>query len=711
MKKLYLMIMMLFAGITLRAADPDLLLLGSGTEDDPYLIGNYADMMTLAQACGGATAAESGHYTGVYFRLTADINMANATDFYGIGTAPATATSANSYYFGGIFDGAGHRISNLNIKGVKFDATGKALTAVTAGNSRMYVGVFGRLGAGAVVKNLIVDSSCHIEGVNMVGGIAGAMAAGSAIQNCANFGEVISYNTNVGGIVGVIEGTVNGVAAKVEKCFNAGNVSVNSKTIGGIAGMSSYSIISGCANIGMVRAYNFNTLTNPYTQTIAGGIVGQGTGTAISDCFNTGYVYAEKQNAGGIAGYMTINSSKGNMYNCINTGAVESYYNHQSSAFLGSTASSGITMMNDFKGCYYDSQLLTTPFLAPCQPLYATSEEIKGLSTTDLTSGTALAGFTDWKFREGYYPVPAGLEYAELDVAASTYLLLPQGQSAFCLDGNATLKSIASGTTAMFEEPNALFSVNGTTVSADPSKGMGTNRLFIANGKFVRPLMLTTYKVNLPGEGTEASPYIIATKQDMKDFAELTIVPRARFANTYFRLKNDIDMQADTTFHGIALGNDPMSNTSSSFIWHFDGTFDGAGYTIRNLDIRNVKYDANGMALSFNKGTIYISGLFGSLGEGAVVKNVNIDSNSYMECYGITGGIAGSSAGACTIENCHVAANIKAMYRYVGGIYAYSAVAPYYPVEIKNCTFSGNIESNYDYVGGIISSTRIPTPK
>ena len=74
-----------------------------------------------------------------------------------------------------------------------------------------------------------------------------------------------------------------------------------------------------------------------------------------------------------------------------------------------------------------------------------------------------------------------------------------------------------------------------------------------------------------------------------------------------------------------------------------------------------------------------------------------------MDASGQIGGITGSLAGGpVLIENCHVAAHIKAYSRYTGGIFGYSATAPgMYPLTIKDCTFSGLIESNWDYVGGI----------
>lgn len=701
---------MLIAFVTLRAADPALTLQGTGTETDPYQISTAADLQHLAAACNPSAVSDAGHYSGKYFRLTADIDMAGVTGFLGIGTAPIDQTSATGWYFSGIFDGAGHRIINLTVKGVAFDATGKANTKFGANQSRKNVGVFGRLGDGGVIRNLTVDGSCHIEAVNSVGGIVGEMAPGSLVENCINYGEIVSYDQNAGGIAGAIAGTKTGKSVTVTNCINAGSVSVNNKTAGGIGGNVTYATIQNCANTGNVSAYFFNTAATKNSQTNAGGIAGNVTSAFMADCLNAGPVNAAKERAGGIAGYMILNGT-GEIRHCINTGSVTAYCKYAAGQMIGGTATSGATMMDNFNACCYDAQLLSSPFLATSDIL-PISSEIKAKTTRELTSGTRFDGYDNWNFRQGYYPVPSALRNADLDAAAATFILLPQGETVANFVGNATINTQASGITASFAEATDLFTINGTTVSANPSKGMGTAQLILTNGNFRRPLYLTTYKVNLQGQGTETSPYLIGTKADLIHFAQLTIVPRARFVGTWFRLSADIDMERDEAFYGIALGNDPFINIAGQYFWHFDGIFDGAGHTLSNLNMRTVKYDASGVAGSWIAGTIHASGLFGSLGRGAVVKNVNIAPGSYQESYGQAGGIAGTVCGPARIENCHVATHMKILNRYAGGIFGYSATAPHiYPVEIVNCSFSGLIETNYDYVGGISSFAGHPDAK
>ncbi len=74
--------MMLSGVITMKASDPELSFNGTGTASDPYLLKNAADIVALANACGGESGATSGvnagHYAGKHFVITDDIDMSTA---------------------------------------------------------------------------------------------------------------------------------------------------------------------------------------------------------------------------------------------------------------------------------------------------------------------------------------------------------------------------------------------------------------------------------------------------------------------------------------------------------------------------------------------------------------------------------------------------------------------------------------------------------
>lgn len=207
---------------------------GSGTETDPYLIGDYTALKALATKVNGGWDTD-----GLYFRQTADIDMSEDTKWAPI--APIAAGKCDTP-FNGTYDGDGHRIKNF----------------VYNDPSRYYYGLFGKLGSNSVLKNLSLDESCSITGLSWVGGLA--CSSDGYIINCANYGTVsaagsagsVSY-LNLGGIVGV--------GSKLYGCANYGTVTGNPDAtnfgdvpggmeVGGVAG-NAYTLVN-CANYGDV---------------------------------------------------------------------------------------------------------------------------------------------------------------------------------------------------------------------------------------------------------------------------------------------------------------------------------------------------------------------------------------------------------------------------------------------------------------------------
>ena len=104
---------------------------GEGTKSFPYLITSGEELAYLASQVNNGQS-----YEGIYFELTEDLNLNN------ISWTPIGTTTAS---FRGIFDGAGHTISNVSI----------AITS--ASNSVESYGVFGSIGGGntySEIKNV-----------------------------------------------------------------------------------------------------------------------------------------------------------------------------------------------------------------------------------------------------------------------------------------------------------------------------------------------------------------------------------------------------------------------------------------------------------------------------------------------------------------------------------------------------------------------------
>ena len=147
--------------------------------------------------------------------------------------------------FRGIFDGAGHTISNLVLN--------------TPQQTRcLYTGFISTLYTGAVVKNLHIRNASVTGTSDVVGGIIGHLAGSSSVIGCSFTGEV------------------------------RGN-SANSGNVGGIAGsLATNSSIAACYSSGTISAYGL---------AVAGGIVGTMRGTSLTGCYSTAKVTVQESSS------------------------------------------------------------------------------------------------------------------------------------------------------------------------------------------------------------------------------------------------------------------------------------------------------------------------------------------------------------------------------------------------------------------------------
>ena len=179
-------------------------LIGSGTEDDPYLIQSGADFAYIKQHM----TAEGDNFAGVYFKMIKNIDLGNHS--MKIGQYPGW--NADRRFFAGIFDGNNCSIINLNMTE---SGMGGGLFSVLTGT----------------VKNLTVYGTVKGDN-NMVGGIVGWLFNGT-LENCNGYVDVISTGAGeTGALVGTSE---NG---KIINCVNYGSV-IGVDSVGGIAGKAS----------------------------------------------------------------------------------------------------------------------------------------------------------------------------------------------------------------------------------------------------------------------------------------------------------------------------------------------------------------------------------------------------------------------------------------------------------------------------------------
>lgn len=171
------------------------------------------------------------------------------------------------------------------------------------------------------------------------------------------------------------------------------------------------------------------------------------------------------------------------------------------------------------------------------------------------------------------------------------------------------------------------------------------------------------------GSGTEEAPYLITSTEELEKLGELVNTGK-EFRGIYFEQIVDLDLGSDTFI--------PIGQFHSN--QYFYGIYDGAGHTIRNLNIEGHKMEHSNVAL------------FGQLG--GTVKNLGIESG-LIQGFCI-GSIASHSVGnEAKIINCYNKATLKASGR-AGGI-----VDNFSRGQIINCWNEGAMEA--PETGGISS--------
>ena len=190
---------------------------------------------------------------GINITLTSDIDLS------GIDWTPIGIDYNHQYT--GTFDGGDHTITGLTVTG-----------------SDQYVGLFGHIGSGGKVMNVVLED-VQITSDNSsgsVGGVAGN--SWGTIENCSVSGSV-SGTTFAGGVVGSQWG------GSITGCNSSATVN-GEAYVGGIAGeTNSGASLTGCYATGDVTVENDGT-----NNSHAGGVVGYNGGGTLTACYATGSV-------------------------------------------------------------------------------------------------------------------------------------------------------------------------------------------------------------------------------------------------------------------------------------------------------------------------------------------------------------------------------------------------------------------------------------
>ena len=261
---------------------------GAGTPEDPYRIETAQQLALLSERCSAANTKTGYEDCHACYRLDADIDLNDLSDFASWGENPPKnmwIPIADDSYFQGTFDGNGHTIRGMYIH-----------SSLGNPDSPKNPGLFGRVSSGAVVKILRVEDSLIVVNASSysVGGIV-ADAVDSAIQSCESAVPVdIQKAQCVGGVVG----TAHGSDASVSGCSYSGELRTASGSAGGVIGSSSVGTVENCTFTGrIVQSDNAETVQD------LGGIMATATATeqsTIQGCTSAGELIGTNANIGGV---------------------------------------------------------------------------------------------------------------------------------------------------------------------------------------------------------------------------------------------------------------------------------------------------------------------------------------------------------------------------------------------------------------------------
>lgn len=661
---------------------------GSGTEADPYRIFNAEQLNQVRNLSS----------KGVYFSLEADIDM---TDWIAENNPSQGWLPISN--FRGVFKGNGHKIINLMINRPETDN----------------IGLFG-VTEYCNISNVIIKNADY-TGNSSIGGLVGSADTESIIDSCSFFGKISANGDNVGGIIG------KAVYGEVTFCIFIGNIMANNN-VGGIVGyvpnggikinncysdltISGKDALGGIIGHGLVQNGLPSSLTNSYSNVNIngnekiGGIIGNACGYSgnndailIQNTYSTGTIRGV-QDIGGIGAgirsggstnnYITIDKSYSNCNEIAGKANVNGLIATQTGVKCLITSNFAINnkISADEKLCRVGSENMQgcTPATSTENKAWALTrmilnDEVMPALEDNISNGTNI-GISALKLKLTYQGLGWDFDndWEMQETETFPYLKTQTAPPYFkqtLKAGDTHLEgSCVEVGTIIVRVGDKTFSTQstGNTWSIDIDRLKGGECVMItaqAEDKF--PSYVVSVTVGYTGEGTESSPYLVSTADELHNIKD----------DGYYKLTKDIDVSEWIENNNIENGWTPIGGKWPSLAI----TLDGDGHTITGLTF-NDNYEYNG--------------LFTKISKYSTVKNLKIElALEQAEVNNNFGTIAGLNRGV--ISNCKVSGEFPYCHMNFGGIACESTGT------IERCYTTGSINifflhSPYDegFVGGI----------
>lgn len=652
----------------------------------------------------------AGNYAlGASIDATATLGWNAGAGFAPIGTLGT--------YFTGTFDGMGHTIDGLFINqassyvglfGATQASTIKNVTLtnvnVTGGgyvggligwhqgalaNSHVSTGSVTAPGdyAGGLVgmnyNNSTIDSSsagATVSGASYVGGLIGGSQQ-STLTNVSATGNVTGTNWGAGGLVGSMEGDLsphsltngtasgnvngsryvgglvgwNGYRSSIDNGIASGTVTSSLTDAGGLVGLNAYNIVNshatgsvtGVTNVGGLVGnnqwdnnpsllYTYGSISSSYATTgtvtgtsNVGGLVGSSSSTAFNS-IDTNYATSNVfggTNVGGLVGYFTGNTTVANSYA---TGNVSG--NGATNANLGG-------LVGQMNGGYVSNSYATTGTVAGG----AGSSSVGGLvgwNRGTITNGYAsgvtvsggnmvggLVGNSEWEINGSYVSTGSVTGVSNYGGLVGALTL-----SGFLTNSHYNINGVTING-ANIVTPGGLYNDNTASFNM-----VGQYTDWLVNGS--KSLNIANYTSPYGSFGGGAGTYTISNAQGLKDLLGFADNPAY-----IFQLTATVDLTGQNNLYIPLLA----------------GYFDGAGFTISNLNLSQANSNL---------------GMFGKVTGSGSVSNLTVQNAVVNAGVGDSvGALAGSSAGMINNVTVDTSAggNVSvAGGNYVGGLVGYN---------------------------------------
>ncbi len=610
---------------------------GDGTAASPYLIEDMADFQTFCS---------DGKYNdlNINTKLTVDLDLAGQVrSSHFVGHSNKNYNGYRNSYFGS-FDGGGHIISNLRVVN-----TG----GTTA--SQNISGLFQVIGPGGVVKNLTLKNGLVYVKSFDVGLLCGRNWG--LIENCHVSGMVRAASNCSVGLLAGNNGYDSG--AIIRNCSVSGIV-VQENTgdfAGGLCG-SNEALIENCYVMADVYGNRYVGGFTGWNNTYLGEIPGQ-----IINCYAIGSVTGTSHYVGGFCGMNVWNIS--NCYSAVKVNGP-----------AGSSSIGGFVGNNSgtYNGCFWDAdiaQLETSQTQILTGVEGKTTVQMNDINTFidagwNIVPDGQFAGSNVWVKSAGKYPKFTWSDPADTAVILDTETLigLTEPEALAILASNGVTASIKYDCSSMVPA--------GCVILCESDR-------ILCNATEICVLVSTgvyDWDTN-PGAGTSDDPYQISTPG--------MLLGDIGVDGCYYRLESDLDLKYYSFNRGCVVRSDLATFTG------FSGVFDGNGYVVRNVYIKNTE---NNQALN---------GFFRMINENGMVKNLGVENVFVYANLSDSSLSVGAMAGVCygSCYNCYAKGTVNAISYYTTQASCGSFAG--YGKGIANCYSDVNLYSNFDgYCGGFV---------